>query len=140
MVTTTKINSLAVPLRMLLGGLLVMFISGAGMTAIGQQTSTHHVSSSGNALWHILLVLHLISLLAVVIGTVIILIKAFTTEKSLKIRAIAGTLSVIFGIISGSLVLHKIHSSIFLFCMALAFLFIGFAYGPIARSKNIRMH
>lgn len=140
MVATTKNDSLAPFLRLTLGSLLGMFVSGAGMTAIGQPTTTHVLSSVGSALWHTLLILHLLFLVGVAIGAVIILEKAFTEDASLKLRAILGVIAIIFGIVSGALVLHEVHPGIFLFFMALAFLLIGFAYGPLARSRNVRMH
>jgi hypothetical protein len=119
-------------LRVLLGGLIGMFVSGVAMTAIGQPTSTHKLSSSGNTFWHILLVFHILFLIGLTISAISILVLSVKNVSSVKTRAIVGILAVVFGIISGVLVVHKIHPSIFLFCMALAFLLIGATYGPIA--------
>jgi hypothetical protein len=140
MATVNKEYHLAFFLRLVLGSLIGMFLSGIGMTAIGQPTTSHLLSSSGSTLWHVLLVFHLLFLAGVTVGSVTLLVKAFTQDNSIKLQAVLGTVAVVFGIVCGSLVLHKVHPGIFLFLMALSFLVIGFAYGPIARSRNIKMH
>jgi tetrahydromethanopterin S-methyltransferase subunit E len=130
--TVNSTDRLSVFLRILLGGLIGLFISGTAMVAIGQPTSTHKLSSGGNALWHTLLAIHLILLTALTISAVSLVLLSITKLKSLRTRFVLGILAVVFGIVSGILVLHKIHPGIFLFCMALAFLLIGTIYGPIA--------
>src|SRR5579862_6662502 len=119
-------------LKVLLGSLIGLFISGAAMTAIGQPTASHSLTTSGNTFWHILLIFHLLLLIALTISAIWILGSAITKAQDLKVRAITGMLAIVFGIVSGILVLHKIHPGIFLFCMAIAFLLIGFIYGPLA--------
>ncbi len=125
-------NKVGLFLRTLLSSLIGLFISGVAMTAIGQPTLTHRLSRSGNTFWHILLAFHLLFLAGLTISAIAVLFLTITKIHNLKVRAIIGMLVVIFGIISGSMVLHKIHPGIFLFCMALAFLLIGAIYGPIA--------
>lgn len=126
------VNRLGLFLRVLLGGLIGLFVSGVAMTAVGQPTSTHHLSSSGNTFWHILLGFHLFFLLILTVSAVSVLVITVTKVQSLRLRALIGMLVVIFGIVSGAMVLHKIHPGIFLFFMALAFLLIGAVYGPVA--------
>jgi hypothetical protein len=127
-----QMTKLALLLRILLGGLIGLFLSGVAMVSIGQPTLTHKLSSSGNVLWHVLLAIHLLLLTVLTISAVIVLYLSITKLKNLRLRFTIGILAVVFGIISGVMVLHKIHPGIFLFCMALAFLLIGFIYGPIA--------
>jgi hypothetical protein len=121
-------------LKYILGALLGMFVSGAAMTSIGQPTVTHTLSGSGNALWHVLLFLHLAFLAVMTIGAVALLVAAMRKMPALKVRALIGLVAIIFGVMSGIFVLHGIHPGIFLFCMALSFLAIGAAYGPLAAS------
>ena len=123
-------------LKLILGALLGMFVSGTAMTAIGQPTTTHTLSSNGNMLWHVLLVLHLAFLAVMAISAVALLIVALGKMRAIRVRAIIGLIAILFGIVSGSLVLHKIHPGIFLFCMALSFLAIGATYGPLGRTRR----
>lgn len=127
-----SVTKLALLLKILLGSLIGLFVSGAGMVAIGQPTKSHELSSGGSTLWHILLAVHLVLLILVTFSSIAALFLALTKLEYLKIRFVVGILAVIFGIVSGILVLHKIHPGIFLFCMASAFLLIGAIYGPIA--------
>jgi hypothetical protein len=122
-------------LKYVLGALLGMFISGTAMTAIGQPTDAHILSNSGNKLWHLLLVLHLMFLVVMVISAVAIFIISRTKMHSIKARSIIGLMAILFGIVSGTLVLHKIHPGVFLFCMALSFLAIGATYGPMGGNR-----
>jgi len=123
-------------LKFILGALLGMFISGTAMTAIGQQTATHMLSHNGNILWHVLLVFHLMFLTAMTISAAGLLIAALRKIPAIKARAIIGLAAILFGIVSGILVLHKVHPGIFLFCMALSFVLIGATYGPLGGSRN----
>lgn len=125
-------------LKYILGALLGMFISGSAMTAIGQPTSTHSLSNSGSVLWHILLGFHLVFLAIMTIGAVGLLITAIVKMSDIKIRAVIGLVAIFFGVVSGSLVLHKVHPGIFLFCMALSFLAIGATYGPLGSSRHTK--
>jgi Na+/melibiose symporter-like transporter len=130
-------NRLARYLRVLLGALIGMFITGTAMTAIGQPTTSHVLSTNSNRLWHVLLVFHLLFLAALTISAIGVLYTTFTKVQHLKRRASLGMLVVVCGIVSGNLVLHKIHPAIFLFCMALSFLLIGFIYGPLAGHRGL---
>jgi hypothetical protein len=126
----------ALPFRPLLGALIGLFISGVSMTAIGQPTHSHILSSSGNTFWHILLGLHFIFLIVLTISALRVLVISSSKVQSVKSRARLGMLFVILGIVCGVLVLHKIHPGIFLFGMALAFLLIGFTYGPMTGHRG----
>jgi hypothetical protein len=123
-------------LKFILGALLGMFISGAAMTAIGQPTTTHTLSGSGNVLWHVLLGLHLAFLAVMTITATGLFIVAVRKVQRIKARAVLGLVAILFGIVCGSFVLHKIHPGIFLFCMALSFVFIGATYGPLGAGRN----
>ena len=126
-------------LKFILAALIGMFVSGTAMTAIGQPTVTHMLSNNGNVLWHILLVFHLTFLAVMTISAVALLITALSKMHAIKVRAIIGLIAILFGIVSGTLVLHKIHPGVFLFCMALSFLAIGATYGPLGgdhKNKN----
>jgi hypothetical protein len=123
---------LSIFLRLLLASLIGLFISGVAMTAIGQPTISHTLSHNGNIFWHVILGFHLAFLTVLTISALCVLLIIITKLKSLKVRALVGIIVIIFGIVSGTLVLHKIHPGIFLFCMALAFLLIGAVYGPLA--------
>ena len=129
-------DRLAILLRVLLGALVGMFITGTAMTAIGQPTTGHVLSSSSNSFWHVLLVFHFIFLAVLTISAIGVLYTTFTKVQHLKVRASLGMLVVVFGIFSGTMVLHKNHPAIFLFCMALSFLLIGFIYGPLAGHRS----
>jgi hypothetical protein len=131
-VATDASSRLGLFLRLLLGGLIGLFISGTAMTAIGQPTLTHKLSSGGNTLWHILLGVHLIFLAVLAISAISVTFISITRLKSLRVRAVIGLLVIVFGVVSGAMVLHKVHPGIFLFCMAIAFLLIGAVYGPLA--------
>lgn len=136
-IVTEYTNRLALFLRVLLGALIGLFISGTAMTAIGQPTASHVLSTSGNRFWHVLLVFHLLFLAVLTISAIGVLFTTFTKVQHLKVRASIGMLVVVFGIISGDMVLHKNHPGIFLFCMALSFLLIGFIYGPLAGHRGL---
>jgi hypothetical protein len=123
-------------LKYILGALLGMFVSGTAMTAIGQPTATHALSNSGNTLWHVLLVLHLVFLAMMTISAIALLVVAMSKMPALKVRAIIGLIAILIGIVSGTLVLHKIHPGVFLFCMALSFLAIGATYGPLGGGRG----
>ena len=123
-------------LKLILASLLGMFVSGVAMTSIGQPTATHLLSSSGNVFWHTLLGLHLLFLTGMTIGAIAVLLTALRKLQSIKKRAVIGMVAIVFGVVSGTLVLHKIHPGIFLFCMALSFVFIGATYGPLGTGRN----
>ena len=123
-------------LTFILFALLGMFVSGTAMTAIGQPTAAHTLSRSGNALWHVLLGLHLTFLAVMTVSAIWLLITAVRKVHAIRVRAVQGLLAITFGIVSGSLVLHKVHPGIFLFCMALSFVFIGAIYGPLGSGRN----
>jgi hypothetical protein len=122
-------------LKYILGALLGMFISGTAMTSIGQPTTNHVLSHSGNSLWHVLLGLHLTFLTVMTISAIGLFITTVRKVSTIKTRAAIGLVAILFGIVSGILVLHKIHPGIFLFCMALSFVFIGASYGPIGSGR-----
>jgi hypothetical protein len=123
-------------LKFILGGLLGMFVSGTAMTAIGQPTTSHVLSHSGNILWHVLLGFHLTFLALMTVSAVGLLIVSLRKLSAIKARAVIGLVAILFGIVSGSLVLHKIHPGIFVFCMALSFVVIGATYGPLGGGRN----
>jgi hypothetical protein len=123
-------------LKFILGALLGLFISGTAMTAIGQPTTTHVLSHSGNIFWHVLLGFHLTFLTVMTVSAVALLITAARKVHAIQTRTVIGLLAIIFGIVSGTLVLHKIHPGIFLFCMALSFVLIGATYGPLGGGRN----
>jgi len=125
-------------LKFILGALIGMFVSGAAMTAIGQPTTTHALSGSGNTLWHILLVFHLMFLAIMTIGALALLKSSLSKTSVIKVRAVIGLIAILFGIVSGILVLHKVHPGVFLFCMALSFLAIGATYGPLGGGRGYK--
>jgi hypothetical protein len=75
-------------------------------------------------------------LTAMTISAAGLLIAALRKIPAIKARAIIGLAAILFGIVSGILVLHKVHPGIFLFCMALSFVLIGATYGPLGGSRN----
>ena len=130
-------SSIGKQLNVILVSLLLMFVSGTGMTSIGRPTKNHVLSAPVSILWHSLLAIHLAFCSLMIATALLLAIKSITKLKDIKKRAIIGVICIVFGMVNGMLVLAGFHAAVFLFLMALSFLMVGAAYGPMGRNRGI---
>ncbi|MDB5183564.1 MAG: hypothetical protein JWO07_245 [Candidatus Saccharibacteria bacterium] len=122
-------NKFIVTLRVLMAGLVVMYVTGVAMVALGEPDE--HTASSAANFWHALFGIHMIGLLALVIAAILVAVTAFTSQHDLRGRAVVGIVVIIIASTAGDLSVQHIQASWTLFIVGLSVLFIGAIYGPL---------